>query len=106
MANPDAAVNTVTPPAPCTAPLVEIIDFKWLMAGDGHRVHVEQLQTDRDYACACLVLASGSRVKALRDTAARLAHALGVVAPTPLPQPAAAPPRAGSPAQVLPPAAR
>jgi len=74
-------LNAVTPPEPCAASLVDIIDFKWLMAGDGHRVHVEHLQADRDYACACLVLASGSRVKALRDTAARLARTLGVSLP-------------------------
>ncbi|MBL8351569.1 MAG: hypothetical protein JNL87_14820 [Burkholderiaceae bacterium] len=83
-----SAVTTPEQPAPS---LVEIIDFKWLMAGDGHRVHVEHLQADRDYACACLALAAGSRVKALRDTAARLAASLGM----PLPAPA---PRAGSPA--------
>ena len=81
MANPNAPMNTVTSPEPCAASLVEIIDFKWLMAGDGHRVHVERLQTDRDYACACLVLASGSRVEALRDTAARLARSLGISLP-------------------------
>lgn len=61
--------------------LVEIVDFKWLMAGDGHRVHVEHLQTDRDYACACLTLAAGSRIGTLRETARRLAHTLGVVLP-------------------------
>lgn len=77
-------MNAVTSPEHRTPSLVEIIDFKWLMAGDGHRVHVEQLQTDRAYACSCLALASGSRVKTLRDTAARLAHALGVVLPTAL----------------------
>jgi hypothetical protein len=81
MAYPHAPMNPVTAPEPCAASLVDIIDFKWLMAGDGHRVHVERLQTDRDYACACLVLASGSRVKALRDTAARLARTLGVSLP-------------------------
>ena len=81
MAYPPATMNAVTSPEPCAARLVDIIDFKWLMAGDGHRVHVEHLQTDRDYACACLALASGSRVKALRDTAARLARTLGVSLP-------------------------
>ena len=74
-------MNTVPASAPCAASLVEIIDFKWLMAGDGHRVHVERLQTDRDYVCACLALAAGSRVQALRDTAARLAHTLGISLP-------------------------
>ena len=81
MANSYATMHAVTSPELRPVSLIEIIDFKWLMAGDGHRVHVEHLQTDRDYACACLALASGSRVKALRDTAARLAVALGVVLP-------------------------
>jgi len=102
MAYPYATMPTVTSPEPCAASLVEIIDFKWLMAGDGHRVHVEHLQTDRDYACACLALASGSRVKALRDTAARLACTLGLV----LPVQAALAARHQAEAQALPPAAR
>ena len=101
MANPDATMIAVTSPELRTVSLVEIIDFKWLMAGDGHRVHVEHLQTDRDYACACLALASGSRVKALRDTAARLAVALGVA----LLVPGTAPPDTAE-ARALPPASR
>lgn len=83
MVHPNATMNAVTSPELCAASLLEIIDFKWLMAGDGHRVHVERLQTDRDYACACLALAAGSRVQALRDTAARLARTLGVSLPAP-----------------------
>ena len=58
--------------------LVEIIDFKWLMAGDGHHVHVEHLQADPAYARHCLQLAAGSRIAALRETAARLAATLGL----------------------------
>ena len=61
--------------------LVEIIDFKWLMAGDGHHVHVEHLQNDREYACRCLTLAAASRIGALRDTARRLARTLGLTLP-------------------------
>ena len=101
MVNPDATMNAVTSPELRAVSLIEIIDFKWLMAGDGHRVHVEHLQADRDYACACLALGSGSRVKALRDTATRLAVALGVV----LPVPATVPPDTAE-AQTLPPATR
>ena len=74
-------MNAVTTPKHRAPSLIEIIDFKWLMAGDGHRVHVEHLQTDRDYARACLALAAGSRVQALRDTAARLAQSLGLPLP-------------------------
>ena len=58
--------------------LVEIIDFKWLMAGVGHRVHVQRLQTDGDYARACLVCGAQSAVPALRATAQRLARAMGI----------------------------
>lgn len=102
MAYPRDIMNAVTTPEQTSPSLVDIIDFKWLMAGEGHRVHVEHLQTDRDYACTCLALASASRVKALRDTAARLASALGLVMP--LPVPATVPPPAAD-AQALPPAA-
>ncbi len=69
--------------ASTTAPsLVDIVDFKWLMAGDGHRVHVEQLQADPEYARRCLALAAGSRIATLRDAARRLAGALGIPPPT------------------------
>lgn len=61
--------------------LVEIIDFKWLMAGDGHRVHVERLQDDRAYACDCLCRGATSKIPALRDCARRLAGLLNVAVP-------------------------
>ena len=56
--------------------LVDIIDFKWLMAHEGHRVHVERLQCDRDYASECLARASASSVAALREAAERSAQSL------------------------------
>ena len=74
-------MNAVSAPEHCPLSLVEIIDFKWLMAGDGHRVHVERLQTEPGYAAQCLALAAGSRIAALRETAARLATALGLPPP-------------------------
>ncbi|MES2957387.1 MAG: hypothetical protein V4792_04315 [Pseudomonadota bacterium] len=40
--------------------LVDIIDFKWLMAHEGWRVHVERLQRDMGYARECLELADTS----------------------------------------------
>ena len=61
--------------------LVEIIDFKWLMAGDGHRVHVERLQADRSYAGHCLALGAASSTSALRDVAQRLADRLQLALP-------------------------
>lgn len=61
--------------------LVEIIDFKWLMAGDGHRVHVERLQGDPAYACACLQQGATSTIPALRECARRLAGVLHIALP-------------------------
>ncbi len=58
--------------------LVEIIDFKWLMAGDGRRVHVERLQADPAYACDCLQQGANSQIPALRECACRLARVLHI----------------------------
>ncbi len=58
--------------------LVDIIDFKWLMAHEGHHVPVERIQTDKDYASACIAKASASSVAALRESARRLAHLLSL----------------------------
>lgn len=58
--------------------LVDIIDFKWLMAHEGHRIHVERLQSDRDYALTCIAKASASSVVALRDVAHRVARSLSL----------------------------
>jgi len=74
-------MNAVTTPEHRALSLVEIIDFKWLMAGDGHRVHVEHLQSDPAYAEACLALAARSQIAALRETAQRLARTLGITLP-------------------------
>jgi hypothetical protein len=76
-------MNAVTATEQRALSLVEIVDFKWLMAGDGHHVHVERLQADPAYAAQCLALAAGSRIAALRATAHRLAGTLGVVLPPP-----------------------
>lgn len=74
-------MNALVKPATAPPSLVAIIDFKWLMAGDGHRVHVERLQDDRDYAGACLALGAASRINALRDSTRRLARALQISLP-------------------------
>lgn len=52
--------------------LVDIVELKWMLAGEGMHVHVERLQSDRDYACRCLRAAEGSRNPALRQVAAKL----------------------------------
>ena len=41
--------------------LVDIIDLKWLMARDGHHVHVERLQAEPAYARECLIKAAASQ---------------------------------------------
>ena len=52
--------------------LVEIIELKWLMAGEGLRVHVERLQADPAYAHQTLALSEASPHGAVRRLAGRL----------------------------------
>jgi hypothetical protein len=61
--------------------LLEIIQFKWLMVGTGHRVHVERMQSDPAYAQHCLALGAGAPLDAVRQGARRLAHHLGLALP-------------------------
>ena len=64
--------------APTPAPeLIEFIDFKWLMAAEGHRIDLGRLQSESAYARGCLALAGGSTSATLRQAAARLARSLG-----------------------------
>jgi hypothetical protein len=58
--------------------LVEIIELKWLLAGQGVHLHVERLQGDPEYARQTLDRAAASPSAALRETAARLRQRLGV----------------------------
>jgi hypothetical protein len=71
-------VNAVSPPSLQGDDLLAIIDFKWLMIGTGHHVHVEQLQSDPDYARTCLALGASSGIAALRVSAGRVARRLGL----------------------------
>lgn len=73
-----SATNSAGNGSDCCLSLLEIVEFKWLMAGDGHRVHVERLQAEPGYAQQCLCSANGSRIPALREAANRLAERLGV----------------------------
>ncbi|MDT7833811.1 hypothetical protein [Aquabacterium sp. OR-4] len=74
-------MTVLTPAQAKGLPLVDIIDFKWLMAGAGLDVHVERMQADRLYAGECLARGACSRVRLLRDTSQRLADALGIALP-------------------------
>lgn len=53
-------------------PLVEIIRLKWLLAGEGIRIHVEQLQSDPGYALRALDEAAACASPTLRAAALRL----------------------------------
>ncbi len=55
-----------------SAALVDIVDMKWLLAGEGVRVNVQRLQTDPAYARACLDRAGASTNEAVRGAAQRL----------------------------------
>lgn len=59
--------------------LVEIIELKWLLAGQGVHVHVERLQADPRYAAATLQAAADSTQPILRATAQRLRTRLGLL---------------------------
>ena len=61
--------------------LLDIIQFKWLMVGAGHRVHVERMQSDPVYAQQCLALGAGARLVPLRACALALALQLGLALP-------------------------
>ena len=57
-------------------PLVEIIELKWLLAGEGIHIHVERLQADPAYAGRALNEAAASASPTLRATALRLRNRL------------------------------
>ena len=63
-------MNTVTAAESDSTVLVAIIELKWLLAGEGFRLHVERLQSDRDYALQALSRAEASANPALRSAAA------------------------------------
>jgi len=60
-------MNALPPAERQALELVDIIEFKWLMAGAGVRVHVERLQADPEYARACLARAAESPEAAVRE---------------------------------------
>jgi hypothetical protein len=70
-------MNYFSPSEQQSVQLVDIIDFKWLMVGDGHHVHVERLQKDAVYAARCLALAAKSPNETVRTAGLRLERLLG-----------------------------
>jgi hypothetical protein len=65
-------MNVRSPSEHAAVALVDVVGFKWLMAHEGHGVHVERLQRDADYARECLALADASPTPALRAASAVL----------------------------------
>lgn len=58
------------------ATLVDWVDFKWLMVGDGRAVDLDRLQHDPAYAAHCVDLALVSPQQALRRLAQKLRRRL------------------------------
>lgn len=56
--------------------LVEIVELKWLLAGQGVHVHVEKLQNDAEYAHQMLDRVSGCANTSVREMAARAVERL------------------------------
>ena len=52
--------------------LVDIVELKWMLAGEGVHVHVERLQADPAYARECLLAAERSGNPTVRQVALRL----------------------------------
>ena len=52
--------------------LVDIVELKWMLAGEGLHVHVERLQTDPGYARECLLAAERSGNATVRQVASKL----------------------------------
>jgi hypothetical protein len=69
-------MNAMTSQERQSLDLVDIIDLKWLMAREGHHVHVERLQRDPAYASTCLALAATSPNEATQAAARRLRQCL------------------------------
>jgi hypothetical protein len=73
-------MNAVAPNPTQMPPLVEIIELKWLLAGEGVYIHVERLMSDTEYARKALARAAASASPTLRTAAARLQGKLGLAA--------------------------
>jgi hypothetical protein len=52
--------------------LVDYVDLKWLMAGEGHRIDLARLQSDLAYVRQCLALAMRGKSDVLRQLAGKL----------------------------------
>jgi hypothetical protein len=71
-------MNAITQSESSPLALVDIVDLKWLLAGEGVHLHVERLQRDAAYARGVLDAAAGSSNAAVRAVAERLRKLLGL----------------------------
>jgi hypothetical protein len=62
--------------------LVQIVELKWLLAGEGVHVHVERLQADPAYARECLCKAQCSLNPTVRRLAQRMQASIEAPAAT------------------------
>ncbi len=70
--------STLAHPTADSGCLLEIIELKWLLAGHGLRIHVEQLLHDPEYARHTLDCADTTANPVLCEVAARLRRHLGL----------------------------
>ena len=57
-------------------PLIDLVSFKWLMAGQGWWVNLSRLRQDTAYARSCAVVGLGSGQTLLQQRSAELLAAL------------------------------
>lgn len=74
-------MNAFTPHESAPLTLVDIIDLKWLLAGEGVHLHVERLQRDAAYATTILDAAARSANAALPPVAERVRRLLELAKP-------------------------
>ena len=65
-------MNTVVRADAPQSPLVDVIELKWLLAGEGVHLHVERMLSDEAYAARALARALESTSPVLRTAAERL----------------------------------
>ena len=70
-------MNASTVSKPCMLQLVDIVELKWMLAGEGLHIHVEKLQSDPGYAHECLLAAERSATNRWSGSASALLPVTG-----------------------------
>ncbi len=60
------------------SPLLDLVELKWLLAGQGYKVHLERLQNDVAYARQVVQVARACGHQALQAAAQRASSHLGL----------------------------